>query len=60
MDRRSYTFINCPNFRVAPGDLNGWKVQYREDLTSEWIDVPNGWYRDSQLAIKLAISLCRD
>ena len=60
MDRRPYNFINCPNFRVAPGDLSGWKVQYRETKEAEWVDVPKGWYRDPNLAIKYAMTLCRD
>jgi hypothetical protein len=58
MYRQPYTFSNCPYYQVAPADFNGWQVQWREDESSEWVDLHGAYYKNKHDAIDHAARLC--
>lgn len=60
MNRQPYTFSNCPYYRVAPADFDGWQVQWREETTDSWKMLQGAYYKNKQDAISHAASLCPD
>jgi hypothetical protein len=52
-DRMPYTFVEDDCIRVAPVN-HGWQIQFREDASSEWHDIPEQWYKQIAPAVATA------